>query len=454
MSASPTPDGVLKPTLSVFDVVAITVSAVTPASSVFVIAPFAIQQAGSGVFLAFVMAGLLALMFAFCYAELGRAHNSAGGEYVYAKRVFGGMAGYATFLTVLVMLLFIPPVLATGAATYLNNALGTQFDAQTVALAIVVCSYALGILNIKLNAWITGTCLLLEVAALLVIVYLGFGNPVQPASVLFQPQIVESGVLHLAPWALVIGAVGIGLFSYNGYGPAVLLAEDMKCGGKGVHKAVLWSLGLVVIIELVPITALLIGAPSLSEMIASPDPIGYLLTSHGNETLSRLVSAGIFLSVFNAIVAIVIQIGRVVFSSGRDALWTPSINKLFTRIHPRWDSPWLATLFLAIPSALLSFSSNLADLTSFSVLLIMLVYLMVAMSALMSRVLLRDREHPYRMPLWPLPALVAVLGAGYLLVTLVAAASIRDIMIIIGLLALSVIFYCISGRTSPVFQKL
>lgn len=202
MSAPSTPDGVLKPTLSVFDVVAITVSAVTPASSVFVIAPFAIQQAGSGVFLAFVMAALLALMFAFCYAELGRAHNSAGGEYVYAKRVFGGMAGYATFLTVLVMLLFIPPVLATGAATYLNNALGTQFDSQTVALVIVVCSYALGILNIKLNAWITGTCLLLEVAALLVIVFIGFGNPVQPVSVLLQPQIVENGVLH--------GALGAG----------------------------------------------------------------------------------------------------------------------------------------------------------------------------------------------------------------------------------------------------
>lgn len=454
MSTSPTLDGVLKPTLSVFDVVTITVSAVTPASSVFVIAPFAIQQAGSGVFLAFVMAGLLALMFAFCYAELGRAHNSAGGEYVYAKRVFGGMAGYATFLTVLVMLLFIPPVLATGAATYLNNALGTRFDSQTVALVIVACSYALGILNIKLNAWITGTCLLLEVAALLVIVFIGFGNPVQPASVLFQPQIVENGVLHLAPWALVIGAVGIGLFSYNGYGPAVLLAEDMKCGGKGVHKAVLWSLGLVVIIELVPITALLIGAPSLSAMISSPDPIGYLLTSHGNETLARLVSAGIFLSVFNAIVAIVIQIGRVVFSSGRDALWTPSINKLFTRIHPRWDSPWLATLFLAIPSALLSFSSNLADLTSFSVLLIILVYLVVALSALMSRVLLRDREHPYRMPLWPLPALLAVLGAGYLLITLIIQASVRDIMVIFALLAVSVIFYCISGRSSPVFQKL
>jgi len=143
-----------------------------------------------------------------------------------------------------------------------------------------------------------------------------------------------------------------------------------------------------------------------------------------------------------------------VFSSGRDALWTPTINKLFTRIHPRWDSPWLATLFLAIPSALLSFSSNLADLTSFSVLLIMLVYLIVALSALMSRVLLHERAHPYRMPLWPLPALLAVLGAGYLLMTLIAEASVRDIMVIIGLLALSVILYCISGRLSPAYQKL
>ncbi|NBF03092.1 amino acid permease [Pseudomonas sp. Fl5BN2] len=454
MSSPSTPDGVLKPTLSVFDVVAITVSGVTPASSVFVIAPFAIHQAGSGVFLAFVIAGLLALMFAFCYAELGRAHNSAGGEYVYAKRVFGGMAGYATFLTVLVMLLFIPPVLATGAATYLNNALGSNFDSQTVALVIVVCSYLLGILNIKLNAWITGTCLLLEVAALLVIVWLGFGNAAQPLSILVHPQIVEHGVLQMAPWALVIGAVGIGLFSYNGYGPAVLLAEDMKCKGRGVHKAVLWSLVLVVIIELVPITALLIGAPSLDAMLASPDPIGYLLTSHGNETLARVVSGGIFLSVFNAIVAIVIQIGRVVFSSGRDALWTPTINRLFTRIHPRWDSPWLATLFLAVPSAILSFSSNLADLTSFSVLLIMLVYLIVALSALMSRVLLRDREHPYRMPLWPLPALLAVIGAGYLLINLFLEASLRDIMVIIGLLALSVILYGTNGRYSPAFQKL
>lgn len=454
MSSSEVPASALKQRLGMPDVVAITVSAVTPASSVFVIAPFAIQQAGSGAFLSFLMAALLALMFAWCYAELGRAHNTAGGEYVYAKRVFGGLAGYATFLTVLASMLFIPPVLAAGAATYLNNALGTRFDTQSVALVIVVASYALGILNIRLNAWITGLFLICEVAALLVIVALGFGNASQPTASLLQPQVLEQGALVVAPWALVLGAVGMALFAFNGYGGAVLLAEDMKDGGRTVHRAVLWSLAVVLAIELVPLAALLIGAPSLQAMLASGDPIGYLLTAHGNETLARLVSGGIFLSVFNAIVAIVIQVGRVVYSSGRDALWTPRLNQAFTVIHPRWESPWLATLFFAVPSALLSLSGSLEELTTFTVLLLLLIYLVVAACALCSRVLRRDREHPYRMPLWPLPALLAVSGAGWLLVTLLQQASLRDLLIILGLLAVSVILYSTHGRLSPTFQKL
>lgn len=74
-----------------------------------------------------------------------------------------------------------------------------------MALAIVAFSYLLGILNIRVNAWVTGTCLLLEVAALLVIVGLGFGHAQQPASVLLQPQVVgDGGLLAIAPWALVI----------------------------------------------------------------------------------------------------------------------------------------------------------------------------------------------------------------------------------------------------------
>jgi amino acid transporter len=103
---------------------------------------------------------------------------------------------------------------------------------------------------------------------------------------------------------------------------------------------------------------------------------------------------------------------------------------------------------------LLSFTGSLEELTSFTVLLLLLIYLVVAACALCSRVLRRDREHPYRMPLWPLPALLAVSGAGWLLVTLLQQASLRDLLIILGLLAVSVILYSTHGRLSPTFQKL
>ena len=454
MQAESAPSGALKKSLSVFDVVTISVSSVTPASSVFVIAPFAIQQAGSGAFMAFIFAAVLAFMFAWCYAELGRAHVSAGGEYVYAKRVLGGMAGYTTFVTVLVSQVFIPPVLATGAATYLNTALGTHLDLQGVALAIIILSFGLGILNIRVNAWITGVFLAAEVIALAAIVVLGFSNASQPAGVLIDPQIISQGVLASAPWTLVLAAMGTALFAFNGFGGAVLLSEDMKCGGSGVHRAVIWSLAIVLVIEILPIAALLIGAPSLKDMINSPDPIGYLLTAHGNETISRLVAGGIFLSVFNAIVAIVIQASRIIYSSGRDALWTPTLNRAFTRIHPKWDSPWLATLFLAVPSGALTFTSNLEELTSFTVLLLVLVYLIVGLCALMSRVTRKDREHPYKMPLWPAPAILAVSGATYLILQLIAEASLRDVLIIVSMLALSVILYSAYGRMSVAFQRL
>ncbi len=58
------------------------------------------------------------------------------------------------------------------------------------------------------------------------------------------------------------------------------------------------------------------------------------------------------------------------------------------------------------------------------------------------------------MPLWPLPALAAVMGAGYLLITLLGSASARDIFIILGILFTSVVLYGTYGKLSPAFQKL
>ncbi|WP_265495290.1 amino acid permease [Providencia heimbachae] len=164
------PEHTFKGNLSVLDVVMITASGVTPASSIFVIAPLAIASAGSGAFLSFLIAACVAAAIALCYAELGAAHPSAGGEYSIIKRLFGTLCGLQTYLFILSASLFVPAVLATGAVPYLNTALGTQFDASTAGMLTVLVGGICAIFNIKANALLTGAFLVVEVAVLALIV--------------------------------------------------------------------------------------------------------------------------------------------------------------------------------------------------------------------------------------------------------------------------------------------
>ncbi|CAI1783982.1 APC family permease [Serratia proteamaculans] len=435
-----------KGNLSVLDVVMITASGVTPASSIFVIAPLAIASAGSGAFISFLIAAFIAATIALCYAELGAAHPSAGGEYSIIKRLFGTLCGLQTYLFILSAALFVPAVLATGAVPYLNTALGTHFDASTAGMVTILIGGACAIFNIKANALLTGTFLVVEVAVLGLIAWLGFSNPHQSADILTSPVMLNpEGLLAPVSVPLIVAMVGVALFSYNGYGAAVYMAEDMREQGKPMATAIMLTLVIVVLVELLPFTALLIGAPSLVEMAKQADPVGYVVSQLGGPTLARVVSGAIYLSVFNAIIAIVAQFSRMMFSSGRDSFWLPQVNRALKKIHPRFGTPWIATLLFGIPSALLAFCSNLGDLTSFTVILLLLVYIIMAIAALISRRRVHF-HHPYLMPLWPLPVAIALIGCLYVLWTILIASSLKDFIIIAGIFCFGLVLSYLRNR--------
>ena len=425
----------LKGNLSVTDVVLITASGVTPASSIFVIAPLAIVSAGSGAFISFLIAGFIAITIALCYAELGAAHPSAGGEYTVIRRLMGVLGGVQTYLFILAVGLFVPAVLATGAVPYLNTALGVNWNSSWVAMMTVVIASSFNILNIKFGALVTGFFLIVEILILFLIAFLGFSHPKNDVTIFIDPIMVgTSGGLESVPFSAMAAVIGIALFSYNGYGGAIYLAEDMKEKGRPMAKAILLTLFIVIFVELLPFAALLIGAPSFAEMAKQADHVGYLITQLGGPTLAKVVSMAIYLSVFNAIIALVAQSSRLVFSSGRDQFWLSSINRALTKIHPKFGTPWIATIIFCIPSALLALCSDLASLTSFSVILLLLVYSIMGVAALFSR--RGTYHHPYLMPFWPLPVLIALIGCGYLLVTTLEKSSVYDFFIIVGIIVL------------------
>src|SRR5690348_6770197 len=82
----------LSRSLRVVGNVMITLSSITPASSVFIIIPAILLAVGTGSFLALVFAAVVGVFMAFCWAELCAAYPIAGGDYAVVWHAFKGRA--------------------------------------------------------------------------------------------------------------------------------------------------------------------------------------------------------------------------------------------------------------------------------------------------------------------------------------------------------------------------
>ena len=110
--------------LHVLGNVMITISGVAPTASVFILAPIAMWIAGTGAFLAFVIAGVIGIGMAFSYAEAGTAFPVTGGEWPLVARILGKPLGFISLAFMLVSVIVIPSSIALGAGQYLSVDLG------------------------------------------------------------------------------------------------------------------------------------------------------------------------------------------------------------------------------------------------------------------------------------------------------------------------------------------
>lgn len=387
--------------LSVRENVLITLSAVTPASSLFVIAPAVINGIGGAAVLSYTIAAVIGIAVALCYAELSSAYPITGGEYTFVARTLGRPAGFALFVQTLVSAVLITAILAEGAGTYLA-VLWPHLNGKAVGIVIIIAATIAACFSIRLNAFVTGVVLLLEVAALTVVAVLGFLHISQPISTMWTATTVDDGgVLVAASAGLVVSYTATALFAYNGYGTAVCFAEETRQASRTIGRAILWSLAITVLTQLIPLIAVVLGSPNMTEMVGSDDPLTYFLQSRGGAAVNDLVSLGIAIAIINAVLAGTLQHARKVYSSARDRSWPDVINSPLERVHPRFKTPVPATLLFGVLSAavLAAFPFNVLLVVTGASLLV--TYAFVALSALAGRINGSTQRAVFRMPLWP-----------------------------------------------------
>jgi len=176
--------------------VSITLSAVTPAASLFVIVPVVLTSAGTGSITSMVLAGFIGLFMALCWAELAAMFPVSGGDYSLVWHAFKGispfMAGVASFITFSMMLssiAVIPATLALGTGDYLNVV--CRLQPQITGAVVTAVATLIAILHVRRAALITGLFLAIEIAVLVLVTILGFAhwrrNPITSKPTMKQP---------------------------------------------------------------------------------------------------------------------------------------------------------------------------------------------------------------------------------------------------------------------------
>ena len=424
-------------TLRVPGNMAITLSLIGPAAAVFVIVPIALGQQGSGAFLAFVLAALISGCLAVGWAELGALYPTASGLYGIVARVLGRRAGFLALVLQLALFVIVPSALALATGQYLA-ALWPAVSPRAAALVLLAAAVALAVAGIRFNAAVTGAILALELTIIVVVSALGLAHADWSlAATLWDPRMyaADGGTVPIGLRTLLAGVV-LGLGAYAGYGGSVVFSEETQGPRRGIARAMLGALGIAVVAELLAIVAALMGAPSQAELVAAPAPMSYLVRSLGGDRLVTILTLVLVATIFNVLLAVMLDFARVLYSSGRDCTWPAPLSDALGRIHPQTRTPVVATVAIGVAALALTAVSDYAAAVTFGSLTIVVTFALIALSALVSRVVQPGLERPWRMPLWPLPPLVALAGVA---VTVVLQTG-RDLAIVAGILVAGLLY--------------
>ena len=416
--AAPTP---LARSLGVAGVLFLTLSVTTPASSVFVIVPGMLQVAGTGAIWATLIAALVCVATAYIYAELSSAWPVAGGEYVMVAHTLGPLAGFVMLgINVFNNLIFLP-VAGLGIREVLVGVLPALPQVPT-AIAVVGACTLIGLLNIRVNALVTGLFLAVEVMALLAVTALGLVDVQRnPLEFLTYPEMAAGQGLAPASLTSIGVAASIAIFAFNGYGAAVYFGEEMLEAPQRIARSIMLALVFTLALEGLPLLAALMGAVDLRAILASSNPFGDLVTAMAGERAGQAMALGVALAIVNAIIAWVLACARFFYGTARDGSWGRPFDRWMTAIHPRWGSPHLGTLIVGGVGMALCFLP-LRLLEVWSVAGLIAIYAGIAVAAMIGRHSGASRHATYRMPLYPLAPIVTLIA-----LALIAVATWQDV---------------------------
>jgi amino acid transporter len=402
--------------LGVWHVVGLAMADVSPTMAVLLLTAGVVSISGTFTIGACLILSAIVVLIALCLGELSSRNPSAGGMYSIVKDVLPAPVAWITLLNYLLQGVVIPGSLALGIAIFLKDLFpGIPMANGAIALIALFAAAAIALTKVEVGAWTTAIMVIVEVSVLGLITVAAVLNWSQDlTAVTLSPVHLVDGNLIPVTFAVAITALAPAFNIINGYDAALGFSEEMHDGPRQIGKAVVIAAILASLLITIPFAAAVVAAPDLKAFLSSPTPLVYSVEQALGPIAKAVVDIGVIIALFNGALSLLMYFARGVFATGRDNVWPRAVNQRLGSLNSKGVPGW-GVLVLVVPAIPLLFVSQLDWLIIFSGTMITAVYFCVGLAAFWSRIKDRTSPRPFRMPLWPLPAIIVSVFTGFAL---------------------------------------
>ncbi len=384
-------------------------------AGIFVLTGIAAGVAGPALLVVFLLNGVVALLTAMAYAELGSAIHGAGGGYLWIKRSLPDPSGFLSgwmdwFAHAVACSLY-----ALGFGAYFKEVLHfvgapeihPPFVSLEIWLAAIACAL-FAFINFRgaSEAGKAGNVVTIgKVAIIGVFIVAGLwamvNRPDWRGS--FTPFISEG-------WGGIFAAMGLTFIAFEGYEIIAQTSEEVEDPKRNVPRAVFLSLAIVIPIYLL-VALVAFGAVeppagmSISQYLGEQKEIA-LVTAADQFFVggALLILVGGLLSTLSALNATVYSSSRVAFAMARDA----SLPRAIARVHHKHGTPHYAILFSTLLIIAMAVLLPIEQVAAAASVMFLLLFGGVNIAVIRLRKLHPELDRGYRVPWVPVVPIVAI----------------------------------------------
>lgn len=335
---------------------------------------------GNAVWMAFIVAGIAALLTALTYASLGSRYPRAGGSAYIAERAFaspkmGFIVGLCLACAAIIGVPTMAQVFARNFAELFqlgDHMIPFVAEGFLIALALIIFR------GIQETMWLNILCCIIEAGGLLFVIATGFSHwgDVNYLEIPEQAATVIPGIPAII--VAVMGSTMLTFFAFNGFEDVLNIAEETKNPQRTLPLGLMIAMGIVSVLY-IAVAITVVSVVPWHQLASSRSPLTDVIRVTAPHLPAHLFTVIALFSVTNTILIGYVTVSRLIYGMSRQNL----LPAILGRVHGKRRTPHIAVFVLLLCFTPFAIYGRIDQLAAASTILFLSVFAMMNISLVM-----------------------------------------------------------------------